>query len=247
VLDESVFSLERRVKDLRKKYPGTPIVVFGDNFHLYTNPSAIEEGESLTRSLSKACKRIANTAHCSVIMTMELPKAALEEGMRPRMMNIKGSAGISYDASANIGVYNDLKDRRELADLTWEESCAPTEVEPGQTVTRVRMPILELVFDKSKVNNGFDGNIYFRFHSPSGQVEECHIADQELYKRRSLSQQAEAKRDKRKGGGAPAETYRTGAGASYKYDYTHSAVSTEVLRAEAQHGGPVDFESGHSF
>ena len=186
MLDQSIFSLEMRVREVRKQNPRNPIVVFGDNFHLYSSPAIKEEGEAKTRGMSMACKNLANVHHVTLIMTMELPKAALGEGMRPRIMNIKGSAGISYDSSANIGVYNDQKDRRERADLIWEDDMEPTEIEPGQVVTRVRRPVLELVFDKSKVNVGFDGNIYYQFHPPSGQVIECAAADQEIYRKRAL-------------------------------------------------------------
>jgi hypothetical protein len=187
MLDQSVFALEMRVRDLRKNHPTTPIVVFGDNFHLYTNPASKEEGEAKTRALSSACKNLANTQHVTLIMTMELPKSALEEGKRPRMINIKGSAGISYDASANIGIYNDQKDRRDSADLTWDEDVDPQEdpMNPGVMVTRIRRPILELVFDKSKVNGGFDGNIYFRFNQASGQVLECSPFEQDVCRKKA--------------------------------------------------------------
>jgi replicative DNA helicase len=199
MLDQNVFSLEMRVRDLRKKYPTTPIVVFGDNFHLYTNPAVKEDGEAKTRGLSMACKNLANVHHVTVIMTMELPKSALEEGKRPRMMNIKGSAGISYDASANIGVYNDQKDLRERAELTWDEDVEPTEIAPGQMVTRIKRPILEMVFDKSKVNGGFDGNIYYAFHPTSGQVVECDALDQEKYRAKAARQQEQRKNPAPKG------------------------------------------------
>ena len=196
MLDNNVFSLEMRVRDIRKRYPTTPIVVFGDNFHLYTNPAMKEEGEAKTRGLSMACKNLANVQHVTMIMTMELPKTALEEGKRPRMINIKGSAGISYDASANIGIYNDQKDRREAADLTWDEEVEPQmdPMNPGQMVTRIRRPILELVFDKSKVNGGFDGNLYYAFNQTSGRVLECSPLDQDIYRKKAARYQEQARR-----------------------------------------------------
>ena len=189
MLDQSVFSLEMRVRDLRKKYTSKPIVVFGDNFHLYTSPGAKEEGEAKTRSMSMACKNLANVHHITLIMTMELPKSALEEGKRPRMMNIKGSAGISYDASANIGIYNDKKDLRNKAELTWWEPVDPFEISPGQVCDKIERPILEMVFDKSKVNGGFDGNIYYRLNEHSGQVLECNTTEQEQYRAKAERQQ----------------------------------------------------------
>jgi len=189
MLDQNVFSLEMRVRDLRKKYPSRPIVVFGDNFHLYTNPAMKEEGEARTRSMSMACKNLANVHHITLIMTMELPKSALAEGMRPRMMNIKGSAGISYDASANIGIYNDKKDLRERSELVWEEDVESFEVSAGQVCSKMTHPVLEMVFDKSKINTGFDGNIYYYFHPPSAQVQECIPDDQVKYAALAAKQQ----------------------------------------------------------
>jgi DNA primase len=189
MLDQNVFSLEMRVRDLRKKYPSRPIVVFGDNFHLYTNPAMKEEGEARTRSMSMACKNLANVHHITLIMTMELPKSALAEGVRPRMMNIKGSAGISYDASANIGIYNDKKDLRERSELVWEEDVESFEVSAGQVCSKMTHPVLEMVFDKSKINTGFDGNIYYYFHPPSAQVQECVPDDQVKYAALAAKQQ----------------------------------------------------------
>ena len=43
------------------------------------------------------------------------------------------------------------------------------ETAPGDFESPIKSPILELVFDKSKVNTGFDGQIYY-FHPASGQV-----------------------------------------------------------------------------
>ena len=178
------------MKELRKRFAQEKIVVFGDNFHLYANPQSKEEGEAKTRGLSMACKNIANVHHVTMIMTMELPKSALEEGKRPRMSNIKGSAGISYDSSANIGVYNDMKDLRNKAELYWfEDLAAPLKTAPGVFESRIKSPILELVFDKSKVNTGFDGQIYYYFHPASGQVWEVEAEKQSGYQEIAYNQQ----------------------------------------------------------
>ena len=224
MLDQNVFSLEMRVRDLRKKYPSRPIVVFGDNFHLYTNPGMKEEGEAKTRGMSMACKNLANVHHITLIMTMELPKSALEEGKRPRMMNIKGSAGISYDASANIGVYNDQKDLRDRATLTWEEDVDPFEVAPGQICAKMTRPVLEMVFDKSKINTGFDGNIYYYFHPPSGQVMECVPDEQMRYQALAQKQQQQRRN-------------QMAQGARFGYDVAPEPLHDPVAKLEA--AGPM--------
>jgi len=225
MLDQNVFALEMRVRDLRKKYSAKPIVVFGDNFHLYTSPGAKEEGEAKTRSMSMACKNLANVHHITLIMTMELPKSALEEGKRPRMMNIKGSAGISYDASANIGIYNDKKDLRNKAELTWWEPVDSYEIGPGQVRDKIERPILEMVFDKSKVNGGFDGNIYYRFNEASGQVLECNATEQEQYRAKAEKQQEWRSNPQPKG-------------AQFNYDAAHPPLH-DVVESLKQEESPA--------
>lgn len=213
--------LELRVKDIRKVYPTSPMVVFGDNFHLYeTQTRSREEAEEKVRNKSKMCKQLANVQHVALIMTMELPKSALEPGRRPRMANIKGTAGISYDSSANIGIYNDLKDMRDRAVLTWDEELSePMEVAPGQVATRLRQPIIEAVFDKSKVNNGFDGEIYYYLHPASGQILECTPQDQEKYRAKALASQQQKPQEK---------------GAKFSYDYQPTNVGAEIAQIQEQ-------------
>src|SRR6185437_14734244 len=113
-------------------------------------------------------KTVVNTYDVCLIATMELPKGALKPGERPRMINIKGTAGAAYDSSGNIGVYNDLKDFREESELVWNDP------KDGKI-----KPVIELVFDKSKLFNGFDGNIYYKFHPESGYLEEIPEAEQQ--------------------------------------------------------------------
>ena len=113
-----------------------------------------------------AAKRIANTYDVCNIMTMELPKPSLKPGDRPRMSNIKGSAGISYDSSANIGIYNDMKDFRELSNMVWKDKEGAIK------------PVIEMVFDKSKIASGFDGNIYYKLDPMSGRCDEIPEGEQ---------------------------------------------------------------------
>jgi hypothetical protein len=121
-------------------------------------------------------KTLCNTYDVCLTATMELPKASLKPGERPRIMNIKGSAGVSYDSSANIGVYNDLKDFRESAQLVWNDGG-------------VIKPVMEIVFDKSKLDTGFDGNIYYKFYPESGFYEEIPEEEQGQWAAKALAGQ----------------------------------------------------------
>jgi len=161
-------ALENRIKALRQKFPERKLVVVGDNFHLYDLPGS-QDGESKTRHMSMFVKGLANKYHATIIMTMELPKTALMPGVRPRVRAIKGTSGIAYDSSLNIGVYNDIKDFGESAKLV---DIQHEFYDPSTNAKPYRRPILELVFDKSKIN-AFDGTIYYQLEPRSGRMDEC--------------------------------------------------------------------------
>jgi hypothetical protein len=166
MLHRSLPALEAKVRSLRIQYPSKPMVVISDNFHLYSDGTGAPDGEAKTRNLSMGFKTLVNTYDVCLLATMELPKGALKPGERPRMINIKGTAGAAYDSSGNVGVYNDLKDFREEANLVWKDKDDKLK------------PVIELVFDKSKLLNGFDGNIYYKFHPESGHLEEIPEMEQ---------------------------------------------------------------------
>jgi hypothetical protein len=166
MLHRSLPALESRVRKLRTEHPSNPVLVVSDNFHLYSDGTGSPDGEAKTRNLSMGFKTLVNTYDVCLLATMELPKASLKPGDRPRVVNIKGTAGISYDSSANIGIYNDMKDFREESGMVWKDK------------DRNLNPVVELVFDKSKLMSGFDGNIYYKFHPPSGHMEEIPEMEQ---------------------------------------------------------------------
>lgn len=176
-LAPSLPALENRIKVLRQKFPERHLVVIGDNFHLYDMPG-LQDGEAKTRHMSMYVKGLANKYHCTIIMTMELPKASLAPGIRPRVRSIKGTGGISYDSSLNIGVYNDIKDFGENAKLVDPDS---DHSDPSTNAPPYNRPVIELVFDKSKVNS-FDGVIYYRFEPRSGAFEEYPLDQQSFWR-----------------------------------------------------------------
>lgn len=173
MLPGTLSAFESKIKQLRRSYPSRPIVAIGDNFHLYDSGSGSDaDGEAHTRNMSKKVKSIANHHDVCVMMTMELPK--LPDGVKPRLSKIKGSAGVSYDSSGNIGVYNDKKDSREQSHMIWKDKDNETR------------PILELIFDKSKILNGYDGALFYKFHEESGYMEELSENEQKSWYEKSL-------------------------------------------------------------
>lgn len=206
VLPADMVALGSWVKSVRKKFPNNPIVVFGDNFHHYSMPDTVKsEGESLQRAISKYAKSMAVTYHVTSIMTMELPVNVLKPGIRPRASNIKGSSGMSYDVTANLVIYNDLKDLKDRSTIYWEDEKETRTIQGpnGEILEQVsRKPVVELIVDKSKVNS-FDGSIFYLVDPDSGHFSECDAVQQAMFKRAAFesAQRAEMAGSNSRGGG----------------------------------------------
>lgn len=173
-----------------RQFPSRPIIIFADNFaHYDIRSGAPSEGEGRTQYIARYAKDLTIKYRCTALMTMELPKDSLRPGVRPRAATIKGTSSIAYEASANIGVYNDLKDYGPKATLFWEDK-KDTELYTGPTgeiLTRpIKKPVIELVFDKSKIFKGFDGVIYYHLDPMSGHFEECSPQLQTMYQQDAL-------------------------------------------------------------
>jgi DNA primase len=181
VLPASLPAMENWVRTLRNKYSQKSIVWFGDNFHLYDLPGR-EPGEGKIRDMSAFIKRVCTEYHITSIFSMELPKESLRAGVRPRISKIKGSSGMAYDANANFGIYNDLKDMGERATIFWTEGTERVIGPDGSELHRPRrLPVIELVIDKSKLS-GFDGTIYYKLSPGTGRLEECNDREQREYR-----------------------------------------------------------------
>jgi DNA primase len=178
ILPRDLGALTMALRDIRKLFPTRPLIVFGDNFHHYDfrNSSAPSEGEAKTAYIARYGKELTVRYSCTIFMTMELTKKDLDPGVRPRISTLKGSSAMAYEASGNIGVYNDMKDFGPKSLMYWED---PNNLEavlgPGgiTEMKPAKKPIVELVFDKSKIYKGYDGVIYFRLDPRTGRYEEC--------------------------------------------------------------------------
>jgi len=185
-LPGSLPALETWVKNLRQKFPDKPLIVIGDNFHLFDLPG-YDIGEGKTREMSMFIKRLANQQRCTCIFSCELPKESLRPGVRPRVSRIKGTSGVAYDANANLGVYNDLKDLESKATIFWtDDKDLDTVIGNGGICNHVpkRKPIIEIVIDKSKLSS-FDGTIYYKLWPETGRMEEVSDEEQSLFRSRA--------------------------------------------------------------
>lgn len=181
-------ALETWIRSLRAKFPQRSLIVLGDNFHLYDLPG-YEAGENKTREMSMFVKRMTTQHRCTILMTAELPKASLKAGDRPRIANIKGTSGVAYDANANFGIYNDMKDFGESrCKLFWQDmEASVTDVDTdGENIGPPRRPIIEVVIDKSKISD-FDGSIFYRLNPVTGNMIECEDGEQKSMKEKAYA------------------------------------------------------------
>ena len=125
ILPSDLGCLKSWVQDLRKKFPDRALIVVGDNFHLYSLVTN-ETGEGYIRAMSRFInEEIVAANRTTALFTMEIPKEQLRPGSRPTYLNLKGSAGLSFDAKADCGVYNQLQDWCDIptnVDIWWESS-----------------------------------------------------------------------------------------------------------------------------
>lgn len=181
-LSKNLYSLQAWVRQLRRRYPDKQMLVIGDNFHLYKIPHGPQDEQAKVREMSEFIKTMANENMATCMFTMELPKESLRPGVRPRVGKIKGSAGMAYDSNGNLGVYNDIKDMGDKAELYWTD---PTDMERRvseegiELIVPKRKPIVEIVIDKSKISS-FDGSIFYRLDPVTGYMEECSEAEQTI-------------------------------------------------------------------
>lgn len=199
ILPSDLGCLKSWVQDLRKKFPDHALLVVGDNFHLYSLVTN-ETGEGYIRAMSRFInEEIVAANRTTALFTMEIPKEQLRPGSRPTYLNLKGSAGLSFDAKANCGVYNQLQDWCDVpsnVDVWWESSeWMETVTNPDGVQARVaiRKPIIEVIIDKNKIT-GTKGTIFYRLEDKSGQMIECSDREQQQYRTRLV--EAAATRDK---------------------------------------------------
>jgi DNA primase catalytic core len=194
ILPPDVHCLKSLVSGLRLKFPERPMIIVGDNFHLYSIHSN-EIGEGYVRAVSKCIKdEIVSELKTTALFTMELPKEQFKPGIKPAYTNLKGSAGLSFDAKVNCGVYNQLQDwvgDPSKVSIWWE---SPKFLETSSnsdgitTEVPIKKPIIEVIVDKNKVN-GVVKTIFFKLENLSGAMAECSVEEQSVHKNSLIIQQ----------------------------------------------------------
>jgi hypothetical protein len=188
MLAADVMALRTWITELKRRFPERTMLIIGDNFHLYDMVTD-ETGEAKIRGISRFINdQIVNGLGTTVMMTMEIPKEQLKPGLRPTYLNLKGSAGLSFDAKANVGVYSQLQDYAESPDrpaaLYWESADhleRHINTDGIESMMMRKLPIVEAIVDKNKVS-GVKGTVFFRLEDRSGQMTECSEQEQSTLK-----------------------------------------------------------------
>ena len=184
MLAADVMALRTWITELKRRYSDRTMVIIGDNFHLYDMVTD-ETGEGKIRGISRFINdQIVNGLGTTVMMTMEIPKEQLKPGLRPTYLNLKGSAGLSFDAKANIGIYSQLQDFSQSPDrppaLFWQSADhleKHVNDDGIESMMQRKLPIVEAIVDKNKIS-GQKKTVFFRLEDQSGQMTECSPQEQ---------------------------------------------------------------------
>lgn len=159
------------ITKLRDKHPDKKLVVIIDSLNdieaanISRNDDPLVKSEGITKQLNRCIVR--NDA--LLLATTHLRKNG---GRRPTLEDLKGNNFLAYSAKAAIGIHNEMKLLDTKAKVYWEYL-------KKDNITRVRMPVVEAHFIKSKVS-AFNGTIFFKQWPARGRVEE---GEPELQKR----------------------------------------------------------------
>ena len=174
VKDESevkdIHDMERIIRTFKQiaEEDGRQLVVFIDSLHRITNSRKFHQTvREAAMEISNSLKRWRNTYKLPVIATAELRKLNDRGGVRPTADDIKEASDFKYDVNVMLLLYNDLRSRKEYAELKFLH---------GEGL----YPVLELNVDKNKTSS-FQRRLYFKFYPPFARIEECTWKEQEFY------------------------------------------------------------------
>lgn len=189
LLPGSLPALEVWMKQIRTRFPNDAIVLMGDNFAQYQLETPDPSDTARAKAKSQFIKRLANNYQACMFITAELAKDSLKPGVRPKVAAIIGTQGLAYDSDCSAGIYNDLKDRGDSADLVWLDpnELVPTSNGEGHLLMAPRRkPVLEMVVDKNKLSD-WDGSIFFEFDNVTAELRECNENEQALFRERAAA------------------------------------------------------------
>lgn len=167
---KDIHDMERLIRVFKQiaEEDGRQLVVFIDSLHRITNSRKFHQTvREAAMEISNSLKRWRNTYRLPVIATAELRKLNDRGGVRPTADDIKEASDFKYDVNVTLLLYNDLRSRKEAAELKFLY---------GDTY----WPVLELNVDKNKTSS-FQRRLYFKFYPPFARIEECVWKEQAFY------------------------------------------------------------------
>lgn len=130
----------------RTRLPNNKLVFFLDNFSLLDMLNGSEKDHEKIRQTMKEFKRLLTKYRAFAIATMEYTKMAPSE--RPNYNNLRGTSGAGFDPDLIMHIYNDMR-------AFFQESKYFHQGANGQ-----KLPTIEWIFDKNKVNNHAGKSIF---------------------------------------------------------------------------------------
>jgi len=153
-------AFERLIKATQDQ-TGRPIVVFGDSFHNIGG-----DGDERIK-FKRAFQWIQDTTDWldyTAVWTIEMTKQGLQG--KGRFFHAAETAKIAYGAKLVGVLYNEMHDKRELAQTYWLD-------EPrGEGMPQFKRPIVQVEIEKNKLlkAGSFKGTLYFKFRDYTGQL-----------------------------------------------------------------------------
>jgi len=155
----STDAFERLIKATQDQ-TGRPVVVFGDSFH-----NVGGEGEERVK-FKKAFQWIQDTTDWldyTAVWTVEMTKQGFQG--KGRFFHAAETGKIAYGAKLVGVLYNEMHDKRELAETYWMDE--PTQ----EGMSAFKRPIVQVEIEKNKLlkAGSFKGTLYFKFRDYTGQ------------------------------------------------------------------------------
>lgn len=154
-----------RLIDYVKEHTGNQVVYIGDSLHSLDDMAGADERIKFKR-VAEWTMKISETRRMTMVFTVELTKKGMDG--RPNISDLAESGKLVY-AMKGIGLfYNELHDRRRMAQTFWVEQYKD---QATGKVMPVKRPIIEIDWAKNKITE-FKGNHYLRFYDNVARIEE---------------------------------------------------------------------------
>lgn len=164
------FKIEELIRHFCESRKDKKIVVIVDSWHDIILPeNKGEEPEKI--ALLKISKALKDHKAISIMTAHRRKSSTSEFTRRSSNDELKGSAYIKHFAKVMMTLHNEVKIRRDNAQIFWVD---PLNKEK-------KMPVLELSVQKNKCCD-YDGFIFYRFEPSTGRSKEVSVEEADYYK-----------------------------------------------------------------